>query len=199
MSNTGTQSKTKAPKADAGLTLSDLRSRKKPNTIVVSIVGDSVAAGRLEEANERLNRAERILRVRKTDVEMKEFDDASEAVRKAKAEVAPSVIEFSFRAIGTSRYDQVVNENLWTEPSKKKWREENLHVTDEQMEAMPPWDPEKFPLALIAESMAEPKLSHEEIIEWLQDDTWNNAEIMALFQAALEVNNSRKVVELGKG
>lgn len=184
-----------------GLTLDDLRKRKKPNRTEVWIAGDSEAAGRLAEAQEQMDRTERVVRLKATPTK-EELRDAQKARAEAEAlkeEIKDTLIKFVFEAISIPAYDKLVEEHTWTEPEKKAWRKKNPGVTDDQMDNLPGWNPDTFYKSIIIESFIEPAITKDEMAEWLDGPEWNQTEVLALFQAAMEVNNSRRVVDLGKG
>lgn len=185
---------------NTGLTLADLRKKKTPNRTHTWIAGDSEAADRLREAQEDFKRAERRFNVTKTEVVEAEYESAKAAYEAVKQEVEPTLIKFVFQALPIKEYDDLVGLHLWTDPEKKQWRKDHIDVTDEQMESMPIWNPETFPRALIVESCVEPVLTKAELSEWLSDnESWNAAEIGELFAKAMEANNSRRIIDLGKG
>ena len=62
-----------------------------------------------------------------------------------------------------------------------------------------PFNSDTYPRALIAACIIEPEVTENDCLEWLDDDTWNEAEIEALFTAAMEANTQRRVLDLGKG
>lgn len=186
-------------KKSTGLTLDDLRKKKKPNMQEMWVAGDSLAADRLREAQEEYERCQRVVNIRKNPEDLMALDAAKLAVASIKEEIMPTMIHFVFKALSSHDYDEMVGEHTWTEPQKKEWQKRNPGLTDEQLENMPAWNPDTFPKALIASSVVEPPLSQGEMLEWLDDPEWNSAELMGLFQAAMEVNNSRRVVDLGKG
>lgn len=185
------------------LTLDALRAKKKPNSKTVPIAGDSEAAERLEEAQEVVKAAEasvRMAEVRNHPETMERVQEelavAKIALRARLEEIQASLIMFRFQAIGPKKWDDVVNDHEMNEERRKEVLKQNPKTTDEELAV---WDPDTFPRGLIAACMVEPPLSQEDAYEWLNDATWNNAEITTLFMACLEVNNTRKIVELGKG
>lgn len=189
------------PTGNTGLTLADLRKKKKPNRTETWIAGDSIAADRLREAKEALERAERRYNINKSEAVTQEYEAAKLKYDEVRAEIEPTLIHFVFEALPINEYDALVGMHLWTEPDKKKWRADNANITDDQMENMPAWNPETFPRALVVASCIEPKVESKQVLEdWLSDtEAWNAAEIGELFAKAMEANNSRRVVELGKG
>ena len=74
--------------------------------------------------------------------------------------------------------------------------------TEEHLEAMPGlnWHPESFPVALVAASLIDPKMTEAEIRDLWADPGWNKGDSTALFAAALRVNTLRRQRgDVGKG
>lgn len=115
-------------------------------------------------------------------------DAAADAAEKA---LEPSVVWFEFRSIGRKAYDDLVKQHPPGEAENKE------HL--EQYKVPAPYNAESFAPALIAASLVEPALTVEQVQELFEDEAWNGAEIIQLWQAAQEVNSTRRVVELGKG
>lgn len=113
------------------------------------------------------------------------FQTAEEAAREA---VAASSVRMVFQSIGRKRYDALLHEY----PPTDKQNEE--HLAQHGVKA--PYDIDKFAPALIAASCIEPEMTPEQVEELF--DEWNQAEIFDLYTAALEVNTTRRVVDLGK-
>lgn len=98
------------------------------------------------------------------------------------------VVEMRFRAIGNKRYDALIRAHP------------PVAQTKDQPEDMSgaPYNPQTFPVALVAASCVEPEMTEEQVT--VLRDTWNVAEYSQLWVAALTVNTSRRqVVEAGKG
>jgi len=102
-----------------------------------------------------------------------------------------AIVEFTFRSIGRAAYDALANAH---QPTALQRAQAKALGMGEIM-----WNTETFPPALVAASLVEPKLSAEEVESIWRDDNWNQAELNALLQAAVEVNGTRRTVELGKG
>lgn len=185
------------------LTLEALRQKKKPVRKTIVIAGDTEAAELLEEAQEEVKEAEQSVRL----VSMRQNNE--EAILQAQArleaakskqrglliELQPTLIKLVFQAIGPRRWDELVEEHRMSEQRRKDIAKE----TNTKEEEISVWDPETFPRALIALCLVEPKLTLDERQQWLNDDTWNGAEIQTMFATAMTVCTTRKIVDLGKG
>jgi hypothetical protein len=188
--------------------LEALRQRKKAMTETVTIAGDSEAAGLWLEAKAKVDTLEKVYNVQRNraggeavaEQTLTELRDAQRRYERLTEEIRDTLLEFKFQAIGRKKYDDLINEHQMDDARRKAFLAENR--LDEK-DLMTNWDPESFPTALIAASMVAPLKGNtpegiEEIIEWLNDDTWNETEVMELFRGAMTVNNTRRIVELGK-
>lgn len=96
----------------------------------------------------------------------------------------------TFRAMGARRYDELVDEHPPTDQQQAE--------AQERFNRPAPYNPDTFPVALIAASLVEPELTVEEVERiW---NEWNRDERLALFEAAMDVNSrATRVGDLGKG
>jgi hypothetical protein len=115
----------------------------------------------------------------------KKLKDAQKKIDEKKAVLDEVTVELTLRAIGSKAYDDLLLE--YPNPKDEEER------TDQD----PVYDPATFPIALVAASLIEPKVTFDELKE-LWDD-WNVAEVTDLFFTAMSVNTSRRVVDMGKG
>ena len=188
------------------------RSKKKPTRRTVWIIGDSEMAEEVEslEADVRRLQSRAELRRRRTGADEQgerearkqedaEIDAATALVEAKRSELRENSVKFVFQTIGRRKYDALIDAHPATE---KQIKDAEAQGNKDPM----PWNPDSYPDALIAACMVEPENGHDgtdedraAIIEWLQGEEWNTAEIMELFQAALAVNQTRKTVDLGKG
>jgi len=170
---------------------------KKPNVKSVRIATDAEFAEEYEEAKAALDRIEARLRARPEDVVLlAQRDQAWERLEMAEAALKENSTKFTFRALGHKSYEKLVSEHPVTEEHRAE-----IEAAGGTMDSFP-WNPKTFPIALIARSLVDEDDefgTEEEIIEWIDGDEWNSAELNALFTAALEANTSRKVVQLGNG
>lgn len=153
-----------------------LRSQKKPLTKYVEILLDPDVLDAYDRAQERLGEATASNR----DIRQRELDEA-------KAKLVEATVTMKFQSLGRKRYEALIAEH----PPTEEQNEQALKET--QGEAG--YNIETFPPALIHASCVDPELSEEDVQEIY--DTWNTAELMALFFAALEVNTQRRVADLG--
>lgn len=106
------------------------------------------------------------------------------------AQVRESGLEFVFRGIGRKHYEEVLREHPPTDAQKAE--------AEERKAVAPQWNVETFPAALCHASTVDGELSAE---EWQADifdsPDWGPGELNALFNAALEANSDRRVVQLG--
>lgn len=172
-------------------TYDHLKSRKKPVTKTCWIALDSEIADAATEASSNLKALEMRHRARPDDVSIfNELKKAIEEDKKAQKELRENSVRFVFRGIGRKRYEKIINAN----PPTEKQIED---VKKEDPNAELAWNPETFVPALVAEALVEPELTVEQINEMFDSEDWNPAELSALYMAAYEANNNRRVVDLG--
>jgi hypothetical protein len=173
------------------VTMDHLRSRKKPTTKRVEIVLDPAVADAVNEARNRYELARIRLEGAPQNAERSdEFHEANATLGAALEGAKDDVAAFVFRNIGRRAWEELVDEHRPTEDQQRKHRKANPSA------GRLTWNPESFPIAAVAASLVEPKLSLAEITELWDDEDWNDAELAALFFGALEVNQQRRVVDL---
>lgn len=160
--------------------------KKKPMERVVRVPLDGDAVDAFQEAQLALGRAEMVktadpLQAAKLAADTAELRAALDAAR---GSLEATMVSMRFRSIGRKRYDKLVTEHPATDEQKA-----------EQPDAA--WNLDTFPPALLSASCIEPPMTVEEATELFE--TWNVAEFMEIWTAALAVNTQRRVVELGKG
>lgn len=107
----------------------------------------------------------------------------AQAVREAEQACRDSSVDVHFRSIGRLAYSELEREHPPTEEDHAKVPEGSKA----------PWHFDTWAPALVAASS---ELTEAEVAQiW---DAWNQQEIDELFAAALQVNNARRVAELGK-
>lgn len=185
--------------------LDHLRSRKRPVTKPVWIALDSDVADRLIELQQKLERAETLLEARPLDGQLAvqvealadEVDDATEDFRSNAA-------KFVARSLGANAYEELMSHH----PATKD------QITDAKKQGVMGvlgFNTDTFPKVLTAacvryvsgqtedgEDILE-ELTEEYVKEMYESEEWNEAELTALFEAAYNVNSTRRVVDLGNG
>lgn len=172
-------------------TYDHLKSMKKPTVKTVSISLDDDLQEAYNIAKEALEAAQ--ANSNGSNVTHAGIAKAKKAVEEAKAAAEGASITFKFRSIGRKKYDDLVDQFPATDDQKAEVARfggdpDNLA-----------WDPDKFPVALMAASILEPALTAEQVQEMYDSDDWSASELSALSVAALEANNSRRIVSLGNG
>jgi hypothetical protein len=153
-----------------------LRSLKKPATKYVTILLDPDALDAFEKAQERLGES--------TSTNRRERERELTEARNALAE---ATVTMKFQSLGRKRYEALVAEH----PPTPEQNEQSVKETEQEAA----YNIETFPKALIRATCVDPELTDEDIDEIY--DSWNGAELMELFFAALEVNTQRRTVDLG--
>jgi hypothetical protein len=126
-------------------------------------------------------------------------------------EIEPQALEcsikFVFQSIGRKNMEKLVlahppTEEQLADVEKAKQEAIDGGNTDIAADMSVQWNYETFTPALVARSMVQPlrwsEENDQEILDWLDEDGWNTAEIGELFSAALQANNSSSVLQMGK-
>lgn len=175
-------------------TTDHLRSKKQPATKTVEIVLDPELAERVREAERRRDDADRRLAARSDDPDVQteawEAAAALEAFR-AQAVKDDAVVAVRFRSVGRHAWDDLIRAHPPTEEQVAEAKAGGMVELN--------FNSDTFPPAAVAASLVEPKMTADEVAELWDSPDWNQAELGILFAAALEVNNSRRTLDLGKG
>lgn len=194
--------------------LDHLRSRKKPVTRKVWISLDSDTADDLYAALDRLAdlKDRRDKSPRDADLQAR-VSEAEEEVERLRVIARENSAAFVARSLGRTEFEELQNAYPATEIQQKKAKKDGIGALG--------FNPDTFPPALILASVQyvcdtdtdEDGKTHdvlepltEEFVAEIWDGTeegadsvWNSAEVMGLFTAAYEVNQSRRVLDLGNG
>lgn len=153
---------------------------KKPVTAEVALILDPVYGEELADARKALTRAEMAIRQARSDEARTEAEAKAE---EAQADIdrlhknrAGKVLDFRFAGLNPIEYDRVVQANQPTAQQRAAANKDGKTLM---------WNPEAFPAALVATCLVEPKLSEEDVAAMLSSEVFNQAEVEALFSAAL--------------
>ena len=174
-------------------TADHLKSRKQPATKTVEIVLDPDVARAVHEAEDRVDQAEARQRLNPDDeAAQNALWTAREELDALRAEAAKGdvVVAVKFRSIGRHAYDDLIRQHPPTDEQQAEAKEAGVELN---------FNTETFPPALVAVSLEEPKMPVEDVVAMWNNANWNAAELTALFNAAVEVNSRRVVLDLGKG
>lgn len=184
--------------ADRPTPLDHLLSRKRPVRKTVTVVLDPELAEDHEEASRAVRVAEVRAEARPSDTEAQaQLWEAQEALRQVEVRLTDeeAVASFTFRSIGRAAYDALVDRFPATAEQRQKAKAQGILDAGGVLG----WNPETFPPALVAACLVEPKLSEDEVAAVWASEDWNQAELQTLLGAAIEVNGTRRVVDLKKG
>ena len=172
-------------------TFAQLKERKRPTTKSVYIALDNVKADEFNELAAKYHEAEAAWQEKPNDLKLKKaYNEIKTQYDEALANSEDFVVEFVLRSVGRKTFEELQTSNPPTEKQKREAEEEG--------DDPPLWDPETFTPALLAKAIVEPEMTEEEVYELWNSDEWNFAELMVLFFSALQLNQQRKVVDLGK-
>lgn len=174
-----------------------LRGKKKPVRKTVWVAGDSELADELSELEERLSRAEASFNLQRDESPrrealQREVDELTIKRNAVKEQVRETAIKFVFQAIPRKKYEALIEEHPPTDKQVADWKASGEKGSID-------FNPDTFPVPLIVACCIEPDVDKEELADWLQNgEEWNQAELVTLFMAATEVNQTRRIVNLGK-
>lgn len=173
-------------------TFAQIKAEKKPATKTVLMVLDPELGGRYLDAEETLKEAKSKLDLWPDQKEHKAaFAKARREFDAIRTEVEENSAEFVLRALSRPMVDRLMDEH----PATKKQVDE----AEDEGKTPPTWNGDTFPQALVAASLVEPEVTLEDVQGMWDSPDWNQAELMTLFMAALEVQQTRRVVDLKKG
>ena len=179
--------------ATRGTPIDHLLSKKKPFTKQVPVVFDPDLGAEFETVRRDRDVAAIRAEANPDDSELAfrllEADQALAAIRQRLDEEG-AVVTFTFRGIGRAAYGKLADAHPPTAEQRAKGKAMNMDT---------PVNSETFPPVLIAACLVEPPLTAEEVQALWDDPNWNDAELGALYTAAIEVNGTRRTVDLGKG
>ena len=179
------------PTKKSGSAMARLREKKKAVSRTVPIICDYEVADRYQAASQKLQEAQRaLLKDPESQEALDAVEDAEEALEALEDEAKEASEDFTFRGIGRQGFEALIDSHEPTADQRKKARKDGDEVQ---------WNPDTFPQALVAASLVDPDLTEEEVQEIWDSPDWNQAELLELFAAALEVNTTRRTASLGKG
>lgn len=173
-------------------TFDHLKSAKKPIEQVVPIHHDDDLLAAYEDAGAALGRAE-LLAEDGDDASALRIAELREAKDRAAEALRAETTFLTFRSIGRRAYQDLIEDNPPTAEQRVQ------HKEDHGVEA--PYNDETFAPALVAACCVDPKTGEptftvEEVAQLFEE--WNSSEVIAMYQAAINVNNRRRVSDLGK-
>lgn len=186
------------PKATpvTGRSIAQVLQRKKPKTIKVSVVLDGDLADAVRHAEGKLRSAEVRLAGRPNDqeaqVDAREATDRLEAVR---ADARPETEEFVFQSLGRRGYEDMRSAHPPTKAQIDDARKAALANGNQNSQLG--WNLKTFPPALIAACCTSHPMTVEQATEMWDSDVFNQAELDDLFSAAVIVNTTNRLVDLG--
>jgi hypothetical protein len=74
---------------------------------------------------------------------------------------------------------------------------QQIEKAGDKEEEKPDWNVDTFPQALVAAACISPELTSEQTAEMWEDDAWSEADLNELFRAAIQVQNTRRLLEVG--
>lgn len=174
-------------------TFDHLRSKKKPLVRTTYVVLDPDMVERFEEARTAVDvaqiRSNSDPKDAQRKLDLQAAKDAFEALR-MELEETDAVVKVTFRGIGRKTYDDLIQDHPPTLEQLAKAKKDGHSDLAFNLDTFPP--------AIVAASMVEPTLTLEQVQEIWDSDEWNQVELGELFNSAMQVNGTRRTVDLGK-
>jgi hypothetical protein len=181
-----------------------LRSRKQKVSRDVWVPYDSNDADEIQRLEGELADAQERTRDNPRDTDAQDKVAALKAeLEDLREELKPNCAHFVVRSLGRKEYDDLQDAYPPTKEQVSDGKKQGVGV--------PAFNPDTFPPAILGASLAlvveeagedgagqvEVPFTEEQAIELWNSEEWNQAEIMGLFTVCLEVNNQRRVMNLG--
>ncbi len=170
-----------------------LRSRKQPRTRTVYVPTDYDLAEEVERLRGAVEAQSLFGQGVDPESEQgRELEAMKERLKEMEGKLKKSSIEFKLRSMGRKPYDTLLQEHPPTDAQAEKRKKVNPRNPL-------PFNPDTFPIALIARSVVDSDLSVEELEEWFREESWSIGEIEDLFQNCVSINSQSRISSLGKG
>ena len=181
--------------------IAEIRKRKEAVTLDVPIILVASARAQLAAAEDRLAKAERDALLRADDRSAQTARDRALAdLDNARTEAAEHTVVFRMRSISRPAMAALRLAHPPTKQQREDYRKAQVQAGIPGRERGElTYNPDTFPPAVVAACCAEPEMTYEEALEIWEDPEWNEAELAALFQAAMTVNMTARRVDLGEG
>lgn len=175
----------------ASTALADLLERKRPATVSEWIVLDSEAADAYIDAKNEFDLAEIRVSAAPNDADRAaDLETARAKLDAARERAKAATVEFKFQAIGRIAWEELVTDHRATSSEQAQFRKLNPGGGSLT------WSPKTFPPAIVHASLVEPALSVEQVRALWDDPAWSDGETRALLEAAVAVNQRRRVASL---
>ena len=158
-------------------TWSEIRARKRPReTTVVLALDDDDTLDELDRARAAVQAAEaRSQRVPDSDTAQAALAEARQRLDETLASAAEHTIEFRVRSIGRAAYEEIITEHP-AEPDKGTAQAAHL----------------------LTACLVEPEMNLAEALDFVTGPEWSMGEVAAVVNAAHQVNQQPRRVDLGK-
>lgn len=172
----------------------DHLSKKKAVTERVPICLDPELSKRLMICEARVDDEQGNLALARGDTDTakarRALEDARAALEAARAAVDESLIEVVFQSIGRPAWEALLDRH----PPTDKQVEE----ASKEGHPRPQYDERSLQMEAISLSAIEPVMTVDQVKSLFESETWNTAELLALWAGCLSANQQHRVVDLGK-
>lgn len=169
--------------AAKAMTIAEIKAKKRPNTVFVTIQLDGELASEISRLKDAYSVA----------VDFDKRHNVPDTAPKILAQIEELIeqsrdteVTFVFKAMGRVAYDALVSDPMHS-------------PTPEQAKEGAQFNADTFPAALVSSSCIDPEMTYEDALEIFEDSSWNGAELQKLFFGALTVNTELSEIPLFKG
>lgn len=164
---------------------------KRPNTTTCPIALDPDVIESHARAQAAVDVARGVVDENPSPTSRAALEEAQEALEKAAQAAEAATVTFRFRGLSGDAWDALLGDHSPTKDQIAKARKDGV--------AVPGWNEDTFPQALIAACSLDPELSEDDVEQMRKSEKFNGAELQALFVAAYDASRARRVPQLGKG
>lgn len=161
------------------LSLEEVRKRKQANYRKVTVVLDAEWGAKFQALAKQVGE---LLEIGVGNVGGDKWEGLNAELEQMRKEAPEHTVDLLVKGISDDRYSRV----LRAHPSTAEQRRAAKDAGD----PVRPWNTETFPPALLAlclvDEAGQPWATEAELVELMEDDEWNSAEMLDLFDAALE-------------
>lgn len=175
--------------------IAEILAMKEPTVQTVRVCLSADLAARISEARQEMTIARNMVAAAgegQSPQRAERLVQAEQELEALQVEADPVLVDFKFQSIGSANYDALLADHP---PSPKQKKDHKAALQDAQQSFKPlEFNVDTFPPALTAAASLEPKMTDEDTAEMWNSPSWNQAELMALFAAAVGVQTTFRSV-----
>lgn len=118
-------------------------------------------------------------------------EGARAALRAAEEEAEKDAVEYVFKNVGRKAFDKLITDHPPTDENREDAKAQGGNPDDLN------WNPNTFPVALVAAAIIHPQMDEAEVQEMWDDPEWGGGELQQLFWTALAAQQKSRVLQMG--